>query len=479
MSMKPFGNMIDERVRLTASATEVFREITPEWREFYGRLWREGVIGRLCQKGFLLESVAVNQEPDQVAQLCFRQPRIPFVAYPHEWTAAMFREAAEECLNLHETLFESNLCLTDSHPWNFVFHGHDPQWVDLTSLNAFEARPVETALRQFRSFFLNPLTLLCEGQEPVARALLAHAFADVPDAQADSILRSGEWQVRPWHRRLPHALLAVQAQSFRMLGRALRRHLEFNRVDFTSPAAAIRVVRSLRRELASIRPDPMRQEWTAYVQAGQEPLGPQEAADGRIEPRRLENSKVRVLDTWLTRLKSDSRSLLDLGCNKGLFAQMASLQGYVAAGIDTDQGAVDGFYQSSRTMRLPVYCAVNDFVAPREAMGMLTNPLPGFAQRFQADVALCFAVVHHLYFGRYKMSFDRIMQLLGLYARRHLIVEFVPPDDVYLRGHYAVTERTDGYTREEFSRAVSQCFRVLEVGPSFPAGREIWILQKN
>ncbi len=468
--------MIDERVRLTASATEVFREITPAWAGFYRHLWREGTIGRLCERGFLLESVAVD--PAQSELLCFRQPRVPFVAYPHEWTAAMLREAAEKCLDLHECLFEANLCLTDSHPWNFVFHGCGPRWVDLTSLNPYAEGTVESALRQFRTFFLNPLTLLNEGQEQVVRALLAHAFADVSEAQADSVLRSGDWQVRPWYRRIPHSLLVAQVQPFRVLRRALRRRLDFKHVDFASTAAAIRVIRNLRRELTAIRPRPVKQEWTTYVQAGQDPLEVSEVSAGKIDVRRSQNAKVRILDAWLARLRPGNRTLLDLGCNKGLFAQMASLHGFVVAGIDTDHGAVDGFYQSSRSMSLPVFCAVNDFVAPREAMGMLTNPLPGFVQRFEADVGLCFAVVHHLYFGRYRMSFERIMQLLGRYVRRHLIVEFVPPQDAFLRGHYADTARVAGYTREEFGRAIAQSFRVLEIGPSFPAGREIWVLEK-
>jgi len=476
--MKAFGNGIDRRVRLALTETEVWRGIMPAWQDFYRRLWEEGTFIELCRQGLLVASEAVAQIDGTEGVLQFRQPRLPFVAYPFEWSAAMFRAAAEKCLDLHEALWDQDLCLTDSHPWNLVFRGSDPQWVDLTSITAYDAGTVEAGLRQFRSCFLHPLTLLNEGQGEIARALLTHPFADVSDGHADSILSSGEWRSLPWFRRIPRALLAAQAKPGRILGREWRKYACFGRVDFHAKAAAHQVARRLRRELAAIRPRGDPNEWTTYVQAGQADLSAKEISERRIDERRLENTKLRILDKWLATLKAESRTLLDLGCNKGLFTQMAWLQGYEAAGVDTDHGAIDCMYQVSRAGCLPVHCAVNDFVAPREAAGMLTNPLPTFAERFQADVILAFAVVHHLYFGRYLMDFERIVQLLGLYARKYLIVEFVPPGDGFLRGHYAGAAKATEYTSENFRQAVERLFRVLEIGSSFPSGRTIWVLQK-
>ncbi len=476
--MKAFGNGIDRRVRLALTETEVWRRIMPGWQDFYRQLWQVGQITELCRHGLLVATEVAVQSDGSEGVLQFRQPRLPFVAYPFEWSVAMFRAAAEKCLDLHEALWDQGLCLTDSHPWNMVFRGSDPQWVDLTSITAYNAGTVEAGLRQFCTCFLHPLSLLNEGQGEIVRALLAHAFADVSDGHADSILRSGGAGALPWFRRIPRALLAAQAKPGQILGREWRKHACFGRVNFGAKAAAHQVVRRLRRELAAAPSRGGPNEWTTYVQAGQADLSAREISERKIDEKRLENAKVRMLEKWLANMKAESRTLLDLGCNKGLFTQIAWLRGYEAAGVDTDQGAIDCMYQVSSAGGLSVHCAVGDFVAPREAAGMLTNPLPTFVERFRADVVLAFAVVHHLYFGRYRMDFERIVQLLGLYARKYLIVEFVPPEDGFLRGHYVEGAEATEYTSENFRQAVARTFRVLEIGPSFPCGRTIWVLQK-
>lgn len=109
---------------------------------------------------------------------------------------------------------------------------------------------------------------------------------------------------------------------------------------------------------------------------------------------------------------------------------------------------------------------------------MLTNPLPRFIDRFRSDLVILTAAIHHLYFGKYRMSFRSIARLLSMYAGRFLIIEFIPGTDAFLRDHYGNATMDDEYTLECFANEFSGHFRTLEILPSVPEGRYMYLLEK-
>ena len=110
---------------------------------------------------------------------------------------------------------------------------------------------------------------------------------------------------------------------------------------------------------------------------------------------------------------------------------------------------------------------------------MLTSPLPRFAERLNADCALCLALVHHLYFGKYQMTFERIIRLCSFYCKKFAIIEFIPSNDPFLREAYESSGRYGSYNEAQFVSALRTAFEVVAVSPSFPAGRSLWILRKK
>ena len=477
--MKPFGNMIDPRVRLIGSEDAVYRDIDPKWHSFYLNLWNDGVIRDLCARGLLLETRLKQSEKGEGGIVRFEQSRLPFVSYPHEWAASMLRAAAEQCLALHEALLDRGLCLVDSHPWNFVFHGGRPLWVDLTSLDRFSPSVAAGGLRQFKVFFLNALDVISRGEEEIARSLMAHSFSSVSDACYRMILAGGNWQRQSWPRRIPALFMRAHLHSFRMMFAEWRRFWQFRPSEFSTPSRAKKVVARLRAELNGLSASINTHEWTSYIQAGQDALTPVEMETRILAATRYENAKVRAMDKWLGDLRGEARTVLDLGCNKGLFAQIAWMHGFTVAGVDADPGAIDSMFHSVVHSKASISCGIADFVSPREGLGMLTNPLPTFVERFRSDIVVCVAVTHHLYFGRYRMRLHLIARLLSMYARKYLIVEFVPKEDPFLKNHYPESSSEAGYSIESFSQAMAEGFVEMEVLPSFPSGRSLLLLRKR
>lgn len=477
--MSTFGDMIDRRVRLTSVGDRIFRDINHPWVGFYRQLWNDGTIKDLSGRRLIVDTEPdVEGDSSTLGALRFVQPKLSFVGYPHEWSASMFKAAADVCLSIHEFLYNRDLCLIDSHPWNFVFDRTDPLWVDITSIDKYDPLVAYGSLLEFRETFLNAIALFCSGNEAIVRAVLAHRFSSMSDALRNALISGGNWRQQKWPKRILKGVFYAQIQSVKIILAEWRKFLHFRLSDFSSPKGALKVVEKMRRELTRFPVAANSYEWASYIQAGQDRLSSGELENRKLDSRRLENAKVGAIDAWFEKLKPMVRTVLDLGCNNGLFAQMAWMREFAVAGVDSDAGSVDNMYMAVRGVKASIACGVVDFVAPRECSGMVTNLLPSFVERFRADLVLCVAVTHHLFFGRYRMSFELIARLLAEYAKKFLIVEFVPGSDTFLRGHYRNSNDVEGYSIENFSKALSIYFSVVETKPSYPDGRILILLGK-
>ena len=61
----------------------------------------------------------------------FQHPRIPFPTYPYEWSPAMLHAAAEKTLFVADKLETDLLELKDATPFNILFLGPEPVFIDI------------------------------------------------------------------------------------------------------------------------------------------------------------------------------------------------------------------------------------------------------------------------------------------------------------------------------------------------------------
>src|ERR1041385_9441391 len=104
--------------------------------------------------------------------MVIRHRRVPFVSYPQEWGAAMCKDAALAYLQLAERLRSQGLILKDTHPWNLLFDGCQPVYVDLTSLQPITQHSHFINDDKFHRYYIYPLLLMSAGQERVLRHIL-------------------------------------------------------------------------------------------------------------------------------------------------------------------------------------------------------------------------------------------------------------------------------------------------------------------
>ena len=81
-----------------------------------------------------------------------RHERLAFPSYPYEWPAEMLHASGLLTLDLALAAFDEGLGLKDATPWNVLFRGPTPVFVDWLSVERRDAaRPDVAALRAVRA----------------------------------------------------------------------------------------------------------------------------------------------------------------------------------------------------------------------------------------------------------------------------------------------------------------------------------------
>src|ERR1041385_1142121 len=108
----------------------LYRAISHEKTPFFAQLFQNGIISELINRGILVGSEPTEHVLDGYGMV-LRHTAVPFVSYPNEWCSAMFKDGALAYLDLLKELVQKGLTLKDTHPWNLVFDGVRPVYVDI------------------------------------------------------------------------------------------------------------------------------------------------------------------------------------------------------------------------------------------------------------------------------------------------------------------------------------------------------------
>ena len=94
----------------------------------------------------------------EVPEAVFEHERIAFPSFPYEWAPEMLHRAGRLTLDLAESVLNEGFGLKDATPYNVLFRGPEPVFVDLLSFEKRDPRdPVWKPYAQFARAFLLPL----------------------------------------------------------------------------------------------------------------------------------------------------------------------------------------------------------------------------------------------------------------------------------------------------------------------------------
>lgn len=462
-------SMRDPAGQLIRVGDRILRVVPPCGTPNLQALLTSSVIRRFVDAGRVCRTrVLPREEADIISGLpsgfaVLEHERINFVSYPHEWPPEMLFASAELTLDLAEQLLEEGLGLKDATPYNVLFRGSAPVFVDALSLERRDPHdPLWRAYAQFVRTMLLPL---------LANRRLGMSLANIFLSSREGLEPEEVYRMCSWGGRLRPPMLTLATLPTWLVSRhasdqrlyAPKRMSDPERAQFTLQ----HLFRSLRKKAEALRPRGDESSWSSYSDHTPSYTDEQQ------------NAKRRELDRILALAKP--RCVLDIGCNTGVYSELAATHGAEVVSIDQDSAVVGALWRRVRNSGANVLPLVVNIARPSPAAGWQNREEQAFLERAigQFDCVLVLALIHHLLVTA-RIPIEAIVELLSELTTDLAIIEYVGREDPMfrslLRGRDALHEN---YNRTAFETAFERRFVREHVAEIPNSERAVYVWRKR
>ena len=390
--------------------------------------------------------------------------RLPFPSYPYEWSPAMLFAAAELTLDLVERLLDDGIGLKDATPYNIIFRGPKPVFVDILS---FEARatddPIWLPHAQFMRTFYLPLLVNSKFGISLAQLFLTKRDGIEPE-EVYMLCSSIQKFLSPFLFQVSIPVWLSSSQRCKSGDIYLK-----SRVDDSEKAKFIlkSLLARLRNSLNDIAPKRAKSSvWSSYM-----------------DSHSYSDDQFRAKNEFVEELLKINRpaSVLDVGCNTGFFSAIAARNGARVTAIDYDPAVIDNVWRMAEREELDILPLVVNLGRPSPAVGWLNQECASFIARAIGafDAVIMLAVVHHMLVTD-QIPLDEIIDLAAQMTNDLLIVEFVSPQDSMFkkiargRGHLY-----EGVNQEAFEISCQRHFYIIQSLQIDGTQRKLYAMKKK
>jgi SAM-dependent methyltransferase len=386
----------------------------------------------------------------------------PFPSYPHEWAPEMLHAAAGLTIDLALAGLSDGIGLKDATPANIMFWGPKPVFLDVLS---FETRapndPTWLPYAQFVRTFLLPLLVNRRFGVPLSQIFTTRRDGLEPEEVYPLL--------GPLARLHPGNLALVSfpvwfgkrsAQSTALYKPRLLKNTEQAQYILQS------LLRRQRRALHRLRPAEDRTStWSTYTEGNNNYSSTQ--ADAKLDAVRRMLAEVRP------------GSVLDVGCNTGVFSLLAAESGARVVSVDYDPVVIGRLWKAAARRNLPILPLVVNLARPTPALGWSNSECRSFLDRATGafDAVLMLALLHHLIVTE-RVPLSEIFALARRITRRWIIVEYVAPtDSMFTRLTRGRDDLHQGLNQSVFEEAARRHFRIARSEQVPGADRRLYLLE--
>jgi SAM-dependent methyltransferase len=394
------------------SAGRVLRYVNASGAADLTAFQESATVRRLTEAGRIVVTAVVDSSAE-TGITTLEHERIPFPSYPYEWASEMLRAAGLLTLDLAEGLLGEGIGLKDATPFNILWRGPNPVFVDVLS---FEHRDPSDAtwlpLAQFHRTFVLPLMANALLSVPLSRIFLSSREGLEPEEIYRWAGSSMKWNV---------GFLAEVVLPVWLGGKNKTNQAIYGKKLLASPEKARYILGSLfrrqRRQLLRWKPGGVRASaWTGYAEGSTHYSEAAAVAKNRfVEEALLEFGPKRVLD---------------IGCNTGHFSAIAARSGASVVALDSDPAVVNLTWERACAGGLDILPLAVNLANPTPATGWRNGECASFLDRASGrfDCVMMLAVVHHLLVTE-RVPLTEILSLAAQITTDLLILEFVAPED--------------------------------------------------
>lgn len=416
------------------------------------------------EKSILLEKL--DNKPEfsrEDVSLLVKHERIPFRSYPYEWVPEMLYSAADLTLELAENLLKEGMGLKDATPYNILFCGTNPVFVDWLS---FEQRdtfdPIWLSQSQFIRTFYLPL---------MANNYFGLHLSWIFRVHRDGLEPEQVYQMSKFRHKFSLPFLSLVAIPKWLNSKSQYSPSIYRKHNFDDAEKAkfvlTRQFKSFKKLLKRIEPNTDKpSEWTDYM--GDK----QHFTDAYFQQKEsfVKSSLAKMKPKWV----------LDVGCNTGHFSRLAAQNGAGVISIDQDPAVVSKVWRMAKQENLNILPLVVDISRPSPAIGWNNEECPSFLERVRGriDTVMLLAVIHHLLVSE-RIPLEKIIRLTAEITKDTAIIEFVPPDDPMFRQIARGRDHLfEDLNSEVFQEVCLKYFKILHNEKLADSNREIYLLQK-
>ena len=434
---------------------DLYRGIREESSTFYKNLYDKGIVRKLIEKRFLVETDKTDFTLDGYP-LVFRHRVVPFVSFVFEWCPEMLRDAAFLMLDLTIELNPYGLFIDDPEPFNVLFNGCNPILVDLCSIEPndnFNFSKWKKYKEEFISSFFYPLQLLSIGKRNSIRKLLVDNCSgkNIDEEVADLI-----------GYRYPKMILSVsRGNILRSMNAATRSLFEIMESTLINRKKnfVLYKLNKLREVMESI------------------PLPSMQIKNLSFTPTSEWSQKSRSIEKILSEIHP-STVLMISGNDLACYSKLAVSCGSRVVSIDSDESNVARCYHEARKENLPILPLVMDIQDPTPGFCIGNNRNSPAFLRLQSDMVMALSKVHTLFFDQ-RLNFEQIVGIFASFSKRWVLAEFVSVDDEKVRDGISNWNPNLMYTLENFISELKKRFHEVTVIHDSTAPRVFLLCEKS
>ncbi len=447
----------DPHARLFVWNKEIYRGVYSGSAGFYEKLISSSCFKKLTADESIIDTTLVDLKLDSF-DLVMKHRKIEFVSYCFEWPPEMLRDAAILTLEICHSLLEHQLTLQDAYPWNILFDGTKPIFVDVTSIRSIDPAFLWIPYQQFCSFFYNPLLLFSSDRSKIARSILFDYLNGISLKDVVSIL--------PFFSKLKSPGYFTRVTLPYILSKLFLSESAENRLRETSKKLSVSIrassrksfFNSLLKDIQKIRLESDSSHWTNYY-----------AETNELALKRKKEFFARVLsDTKPT-------TMTDLGCNTGEFSIMGAELGCRVVALELDESCVSRLYLEAKRRSLSIQPLYMNVLNPTPSFGWCERQFSSASERFKTDLVLALALIHHLAFTG-GQTFPRIIKTIKSFQKKFALIEFIDKfDPMAQRLRRRLHFNDDWYQESNFVQCLNSEYSSVEFVGSLSEGRKLFL----
>ena len=456
----------DTAARVVLQEGIYYRYIFNEYKKEYDNLMQSGLYEALKSKGYLISHSEINyKDGDSTIYKQLLPEQIHFQSYPFCWSYTQWRKAIIAYLEINKIALKYGMLLKDATPFNFYFKEGRAILLDTSSFIFFKEGASWLAYKQFCSEFLSPVALMhYNGQ--IWSGMVKANLKGMPLSFVSKQLPLKSWFNLSCLLHIHmHAKYANTEGSIEEENKSKSKVQEgFSKEKLLSLTDMILNTLKTWKQAYNIN-----KHWHSYYESD-------------IESPIYLNQKEEIIKNWLNTLKP--KTVIDLGANTGRFSFLAAKQVEQVIAIESDYNCVDAIEYAIATGAIKnIVVGQMDLSETTPNFGILEKEYNSIFKRVSnihliPSIVMGLAIIHHLHITNY-LSFGQIAELLSKFNSKYLIIEFVPIQDSKVQLLIKNKQRDfSSYTQENFTAALLQYFKLIEVKKMEGTDRELLLLEK-